>query len=350
MGVFHQRANLRNFSARMPRFGCGLALALFLSGCGGDGDPVSEAESPPLGGAPSGIACKDYDGKQMIVKAKTITIHNNTKGTIYPVLATSKNAVNEWIQGCFRTTEPHPATHVYKLYVNEGKGMAPNSFVTITLPLYSEPAKGTYITWWNGGRVVLADKNDRLRDGSDKKLATPKDVTCKAQGTSCALTTYSSEVQFPENVYAQLSEYTFGDSIIPEGQTLRLLKPENVGYNISYVDHVYMPVAIGPKNNPYIGYSGSTQDLPAFRQHLASFLDSDTGKGWPVYNLRELKLPGGYNIFAQRSGTLPPTDDVPVKPKDGFPPPTRASRDGTTPRSSPCTSTSCNTTTCMKQT
>src|SRR5690606_40978241 len=51
-----------------------------------------------------------------------------------------------------------------------------------------------------------------------------------------------------------------------------LLKPENVGYNISYVDHVYMPVAIGPKNNPYIGYSGSTQPLANFRNELAAFV------------------------------------------------------------------------------
>lgn len=93
-----------------------------------------------------------------------------------------------------------------------------------------------------------------------------------------------------------------------------------MGYNISYVDHVYMPIAIGPKNNPYIGYSGSGQSLSAFRGHLDSFLKTTIGQGWPVYNLSELKLPGGYNIFAQRSGTLPPEDNVPVKPKDGFPP------------------------------
>jgi hypothetical protein len=29
----------------------------------------------------------------------------------------------------------------------------------------------------------------------------------------------------------------------------RVLNPDNVGYNISYVDHVYLPVAIAPKNN-----------------------------------------------------------------------------------------------------
>lgn len=266
------------------------------------------------------IECKDYNGNKMTVKPKTITLYNNSEKMIYPVLATSKNAVNEWIQGCFRTTDPYPTDYVYKLYVNEGEGISPGSSVTITLPLYSELSKGRYITWWNGGRVVLADKNDRLRNEKDSPLTTPASVKCEGKNTACKLTLYSSDVQFPENVYAQLSEYTFGDSIIPPKQTVRLLKPENVGYNISYVDHVYMPVAIGPKNNPYIGYSGSTQPLSTFRNHLESFLQNPIGKGWPVYNLSELKLPGGYNIFAQRSGTLPPEDNVPVKPQDGFPP------------------------------
>ncbi|MBN9228492.1 MULTISPECIES: hypothetical protein [Legionella] len=265
------------------------------------------------------IECKDYNGNKITIKPKTITIYNNSETTIYPIIATSKNSVNEWIQGCFGTTEPYPTNFVYKLYVNEGTGIEPKSSITITLPLYSELAKDRYITWWNGGRVVLADKNDRLRNKQDEALATPAGVTCEGQNTECKLSTYSSDVQFPENIYAQLSEYTFGDSIIPPKKSVRLLKPENVGYNISYVDHVYMPVAIGPKNNPYIGFSGSAMSLTKFREQLDSFL-KNIGQGWPVYNLSELKLPGGYNIFAQRTGTLPPEDNVPVKPKDGFPP------------------------------
>ena len=304
-----------------------LLLTLILAGCGGGSGstPGGETAPPPGAGAPppkGSVVCKDYDMKDMVVAPKTITIRNNSEGQIYPVLATSTNAVNEWVQGCQRTTKPFPTDAVYKLYVNDGQGIPPGSEVTITLPLYSELGPKQYITWWNGGRVLLADRNKRLRGSEDKPAATPNDVECQGQGTACSLSTYTSPVQFQEDVFAQLSEYTFGDSIIPAGQSTRLLKPENVGYNISYVDHVYMPVAIGVRGNPYIGYSGSAKKPSEFRTALREFLKpGGLGEGWPVYNMSELRLPGGYNIFAQRGGYLVEDPDVPVKPADGKNPP-----------------------------
>jgi hypothetical protein len=64
-----------------------------------------------------------------------------------------------WVQGCLRTTEALPTDVVYKLYVNDGQGIPPGSEVTITLPLYSELGPKQYITWWNGGRMLLADED-----------------------------------------------------------------------------------------------------------------------------------------------------------------------------------------------
>ena len=320
---------MRNFShpgiARHPvPAAVALLLTLALAACGGSGSgETAPPPKPPGGGNPTAnkpIVCKDYDKNDVLVHAKTITIRNNSEGQIYPVLATSTNAVNEWVQGCLRTTEALPTESVYKLYVNDGQGIPPGSEVTITLPLYSELGPKQYITWWNGGRVLLADRTQRLRNAEDKSMATPGGVDCKGQGTACSLSTYASKVQFPEDAFAQLSEYTFGDSVTVAGQTERLLKPENVGYNISYVDHVYMPVAIGVRGNPYIGYSGSAQGLGDFRKTLRSFLGG-LGDGWPLYNMSELRLPGGYNIFAQRGGYLIADPDVPVQPPDNQNPP-----------------------------
>lgn len=317
-------------SYRIQRTRSGALLAaLVLTACGGgDGDGGGSLLPPgsTLGAGehetyPSGeVACQDYDKNRVLLAPKTITIHNNSEGTIYPVLSTSKNDVNQWVQGCLRTTKPYPTKAVYKAYVNEGKGIPPDSSVTLTLPLFSQLDLDTYITWWNGGRVLLADRAARLREHEDTEVGTLDNVSCQGKGTACALSIYASKVQFPEDAFAQLSEYTFGDSVTVAGQSERLLNPENVGYNISYVDHVYMPVAIGVRGNPYIGYSGSAQKLDDFRKHLRSFLDG-LGSGWPVYNMSELRLPGGYNIFAQRGGYLVKDAEVPVQPNDGQNPP-----------------------------
>lgn len=274
--------------------------------------------------------CKDYNFKDVVIPPKQISITNNSDRVIYPVLTTSPHPVDQWLQACARdTTNNYAVTHVEKLYVNEGQGIPPNSSVTITLPLFStrtptQSDPDTYITWWNGGRAVLADENNNLVvPRIDTKSTVPADVSCSAQGTTCALSEYTSEVQFLPDVYAQLSEYTFGNVNPPPGQSQPLLVPENVGYNISYVDHVYMPVAIGPKGNPYIGYNGSAMPLQQFKTTLQTFLDSPLGTGWPVYNLfpngaaGDVRLPGGYNIFAERAGVLDPSANVPVKPVRG---------------------------------
>jgi hypothetical protein len=312
-----------------------LALVLALAACGGGGSNSNLPAAALAGAAASGatptattdpaldaatVACLDHDGNKALVKPKTITIFNNSDAPIYPVVTTSANGTNEWIQGCFRdTSKQYPTALAKKLYVNEGKGIAKNASVTITLPLFSKVSETDYTTWWNGGRVLLADRVERLRDDNDKKMEVPNGVSCQGQN-GCELSVYSSTGQIADETYSQLSEFTFGDSIAdtPVGapvnavKTSRLLKTDNVGYNISYVDSVYMPVAIEPKNNPYIGYSGSTASLVDFRKTLQSFLDN-AGQGWPVYNLNQLKLPAAYKAFADREGYWPASYDVPVK-------------------------------------
>lgn len=331
--IFHIRSAAdRHLTTCAARSGA-LALMLALAACGGGESNSNSIGSALLGAAPTATPATALDAatvkcwgprgpNSVAVKPKTITVYNNSDTTIYPVLATSTNDVNQWVQGCFHSTDPYPAKLVYKLYVNAGQGIPKNSSVSITLPLYSQLSTGDYVTWWNGGRVVLADKNDRLLDPQvDNKLAeSPVGVSCQGENTGCNLSVYTSAVQFTADVYAQLSEYTFGDSILVAGDPARRLKTDNVGYNISYVDHVYMPVAIAPKNNPYIGFSGAASSLVDFRSALQSFLTSPVGQGWPVYNLGQLKLPGGYNIFAERDAYLK-NMDAPVKPADGSNPP-----------------------------
>jgi hypothetical protein len=328
----------RRVLMRSARLAGAILVICTLSACLGDGSDDSTALAPLTPSA--AVTCGDYNGNPVTIAPKTVTIYNNTAANIYPVLTTSPNGANEWIQACKRAATAFPTNLVYKLYVNQGSGIPAGSSVTITLPLYSEIYPGAapqgmdkYITWWNGGRVILADKNTRLLDTTttdpnavDTETATPAAVTCRGQSTSCQLTTYYSKVQPPVNIYAQLSEYTFGAVGTPAGQTTPLLIPDNVGYNISYVDHVYLPVAIEPASNPYIGYSGSAMNIADFDTAVANFLaPGGTDAGWPVYNLAvdlaapHYKLPGGYNIFAERAGRENAAGDMPVQPTTGNP-------------------------------
>ena len=324
------------FTLGAPRYDAAARTVSYTATALGDGpaQPLQlqqvalNIDSVALSGAFS-VQCKDYNGNPVMVGPKTISIHNNSDKPIYPVLTIGAKPIDQWLQGCMRTNEPYSDLNDYKLFVNEDSGLPPHASVTLTLPLFSElaaPEQG-HITWWNGGRVILADRKDGLNQADEHRLQqTPKGVSCQGRSTDCQMSVYSQRGGPSPNIYAQLTEYTFGDSVTLEGQSARLLKPDNVGYNISYVDQVYMPVAIGPRNNPYIGYSGSTMELNTFRTALRSYLTTPIGQGWPVYNMNQLRVPSGYNIFADRDGTLSPEANVPVIPPPiapatkGFPP------------------------------
>jgi hypothetical protein len=83
----------------------------------------------------------------------------------------------------------------------------------------------------------------------------------------------------------------------------------NVGYNISYLDQVYLPVALAPcLNEPCnpnvpdpsaVGYLGTTKSVADFRTFLTQFAQA---QDWPRYSdplddAARPRLPGTYNIF-----------------------------------------------------
>lgn len=353
MNFSHTRTARRGYWISLSRTGAALAVALALAACGGgedrpwtgDGDApwtrtnwtqtASGGWSAPgftegydwvdgegwvywssKGGSDT-VVCKDFDGADMLVGPKAITIRNNSDRTIYPYLTNGRKDKDEWKQACLRDNGLFATKHAYRLLFNGDQGVPSGSSVTVTLPLFSDLSDGDHISWWNGGRIGLADGKGGISNPKDVAVAVPDNVSCEASGTSCQLTLYQAEAEPMDNNPVQLAEYTFGASdMLPKEinkDETRLLRTQNVGYNISYVDHVYLPVAMTPAGNPYIGYSGSVQSLPEFRRHLGEFL-AGAGEGWPVYNMpKPLKVPGGYNIFAQRGSFALKEDRVPVK-------------------------------------
>jgi hypothetical protein len=277
-------------------------------------------------GAIAAIQCGDHQPYKL-------KIFNDSKVfNIYAVIATPTNDADEWLQGAAQILDSQKATltyghkFVYRIYINPTVGIAPHGSVTLTLPLCSQlaadpdPTKpDQYINWWNGGRVYLYGNLKSLGEPPPELVADfTKDqanpVSPKTPGPSCdgckgvpnPPTIYKSATSLPANDPAQLTEYTLtgldkGDKAKNPDPTWKLI-PKIVDYDISYVDHVYLPAAMGPVDNPDIGYIGSIQDVGVFKQIMDSFLLNYAG--WPRYlhplsQTPYLRIPGTYNAFAQ---------------------------------------------------
>ena len=273
------------------------------------------------------IQCSDY-------LPYTLKIFNDSKKyNIYPVIATPTNDADEWLQGAAQILDSQKGTltyghkFVYRIYINPTVGIAPRGSVTVMLPLCSQLASNPdptkpdqYINWWNGGRVYIYENLKSLGEPPAELVAdftkdqanpvSPLTLTPRPSCAGCSGVPnppiYKSETALPPNDPAQLTEYTLtglnkGDKKINPDPTWKLV-PKIVDYDISYVDHVYLPAAMGPVGNPDIGYIGSIQDVGVFKQIMDSFLLSYDG--WPQYlhplsQKPYLRIPGTYNAFAQ---------------------------------------------------
>lgn len=277
-------------------------------------------------GAIAAIQCGDY-------QPYTLKIFNDSKVfNIYAVIATPTNDADEWLQGAAQILDSQKATltyghkFVYRTYINPTVGIAPHGSVTVTLPLCSQLAADPdpkkpdqYINWWNGGRVYIYGNLVSLKEPPAELVADfAKDqanpVSPLTPGPSCTGCSgvpsppiWKSETALPANDPAQLTEYTLtgldkGDKT-KEPDPMWKLVPSIVDYDISYVDHVYLPAAMGPVSNPDIGYIGSIQDVGVFKQIMDSFLLNYDG--WPRYlhplspHTPYLRIPGTYNAYAQ---------------------------------------------------
>jgi hypothetical protein len=271
---------------------------------------------------------------QQTVPTKEFKIYNNSLlGPIYPVISTPKQSLDKWLQAFFRVpasglpTQVYANDDVYRIYVNPTTGgIAPGKYVVLSVPLYSQllatdegVVPDEFINWWNGGRVSLYDvaKAIKADQGKDAKnpttpIAGSPLVTCKV-GCNEPLVIYHSAKgmgDLPSNDPAQLTEYTLGginEAVKPIGW-----KPQEVDYDVSYVDQVYLPIAMEPVNNPFIGWIGTTQSVGEFKGELENFLNSAEYPGWPTYldnNAQPiLRIPSTATIYASESGASPSPD------------------------------------------
>jgi hypothetical protein len=233
--------------------------------------------------------------------------------------------ITSWDSSSFISDQRFLTTRLYRAYVeinNSSKGIPPRGFVEVTIPFYTQllsfdpsnlgRVKDQFIDWWNANRVYIFDSPAAYNSAKwTNNLDTPTpapggglpqpDVThvsgaalptcVSSDGSACAVVLKQAAINVPDNVTFQLQEYTFGSAEGPPlNKTLPLptrtnFSPDWVNYNVSSLDSVFLPVAMGPLHqndgNPIKPYVGSTLSVPQFRSVLTAF--SLSGAGWPYY-------------------------------------------------------------------
>jgi hypothetical protein len=108
--------------------------------------------------------------------------------------------------------------------------------------------------------------------------------TCSSDNMTCEPLQIVSYVNgFPSSVPAQLVEYTFAAAEGPPLNPKLSINTKIVNFNISAVDQIYLPAAIGAHGNATADntYLGSTERIVESRTGLRTF--AANGASWPVY-------------------------------------------------------------------
>ncbi|STX29700.1 Thaumatin domain-containing protein [Legionella beliardensis] len=249
------------------------------------------------------------------IPAKRIAIYNNSPIPIYPIIETPIQPVDHWLQAQFQVTnintDTFEHTNLYRVYINPlTGGIPPGRYAIVSVPFYSalttNPTPSTpdqYIDWWNAVRVYLYDYFPSLAIAYNADRQNPVTPLTPALfceiGSACLgpLPTYASTTGLPLNSPSQLTEYTFANVVT--GLSVPYPIDRNyVDYDISYVDHTYLPVAMESYGNSMIGYTGTVMDLVNFRSIVHNFINTEQ---WPIYvatpQYPAPKVPGTYNVL-----------------------------------------------------
>jgi len=276
---------------------------------------------------------------------KTITIYNNSvQRTLYPVIQApiqlGANVHDLWLQAQLGTkeadylTRPFQTTKLYRIWINHDTGgIPPGGSVTVTVPFYTQLRPWTqanagklndqFVDWWNAMRVYIFDGKDEADAAYNfsqdnppagvpvQPVLPPYPVTplagavAPACSTGCTLDLRSYYVGFPYGVLGQLVEYTFASAEGPPNAKTFAIQLGQVNYNISAVDSIYLPAAIGAKGNNSGAntWLGSSLPVATFRAALGDF--ASKGALWPDF-IPAYYLPSN-SIIAIPSPNGPPS-------------------------------------------
>ncbi|MBL9172702.1 MAG: hypothetical protein JNL10_04135 [Verrucomicrobiales bacterium] len=289
------------------------------------------------------------DGDGNSIPLKTLTLQNNSPVTVYPILRDGNNSAttNNPPVGLY---DPYDPINVeYRGYVGYRDtnglflfGLPPGQSVTLRVPL----------VFWDGARMGLVTDGRHLTpapgepnplhyDPNAQRVivaAEPVPASLETPGgasTNGVVMWYRTALLAPAlDSPDQLVEWTIRDQAylsnpqitnrtggqIPASQQVTL-----INYDVSYVDNMFLPVAMEALEVPvpappapftqnpgpygWIGSTNTSGELQAKIHLFTTPKNSLLGtyfstNGWPTYNmppdpLGQIKIPAGQNVFAQ---------------------------------------------------
>lgn len=320
--------------------------------------PLAPAGSPGRYNTVASLSDVLFTGNNVLgdVPIKQLTLYNNTQDTVYPFLYdpnTGKAEGSGYYDPMDAINEEYRAYVGYKEGDKNYLGLEPNHWITISVPL----------VFWDSGRAAIAtDSADLLPADPNTNKNSPitnpffffyktldgvtdterfvVDAAASSGGDGVVMFYHAQDQNAPVNPGAdapeQLLEFTIRDKDYLQkiNDHVNPIDPKQIitliNYDVSYVDHLLLPVAMQATNvpvpntivkrdygwigakQPYLGAGGLQAAIRAFTSDTPAnglgsyFRTRGRNLGWPSFfnpNYSEanqkvgLRIPGGANIL-----------------------------------------------------
>jgi hypothetical protein len=282
---------------------------------------------------------------------KKILIVNNSQQTIYPVIqvpkydanlsdSTVKASADLWMQAQCNiaqgdaNTRKFNTTTLYRAWINHPLGIAKGQKVEVEVPFYTQikptcppptsaphcisgdnlgKVPDQFIDWFNSTRIYFFYGNEArtsaFLDGNPQPInfggvsSQIRPICLSPDFPGCQITFKTYTINPRDNIPFQLQEYTFAAAVGPppggsvdcsRTQPCFQIDPAIVNYNVSSLDSVYLPVAMGPmkeaNQDPKLTkYLGDADTVEAFHNKLNKFANVSIvnnvpkSTDWPFY-------------------------------------------------------------------
>jgi hypothetical protein len=212
---------------------------------------------------------------------------------------------------------PKDSGLVHRILVNSGSrgaGVPSGETVRVNIPKND----GKHHRWYKSGRIFIftvdpekmSDVIVKVKNNATFKTVEDKEVTGLCAGCWAG----TAKAAYPKDSPTQIGEYTVlskdwtgkskqtdgPDAGKPSGEYPDQDDPNGdpfIDIDVSYVDDVYLPVAMNLDDGGATGYMGTTLTADEFKQRVSNFLNNPAA-GWQNYAAYDEKA-WDYNLFGK---------------------------------------------------